>query len=397
VLDTELPGLNDALAAAGCPWWDILANQPPAITDRAPRPGDERFRAPTGRRPVVEAVFAAAAESTPGVDIRRGVDVTALLRGPDTAPGIPHVNGVRLSDGSELTGDLVVDAMGRRSVTADWVAELAGRAPYVESQDCGFVYYTRYFTGPTPPQMVGPPVNPFGTMSVLTIPGDNDTWSLTIWSATGDAPLKELRHNDVFDRVIGACPFQSHWLDGKPLSDVLPMAGVIDRYRRYWADDQPLVTGFVAVGDAWASTNPSAGRGISVGLAHAQTLRHVARAHLDDPLRLATAFDEDTAANVEPFYRRQLAFDEVRLAEMKALREGLPPPPPDPFATKFEVAAMQDADVFRARVEMMTCLDVPANILARPGLMERIEALSDGEPLRLPGPDRQQLLALLSG
>jgi 2-polyprenyl-6-methoxyphenol hydroxylase-like FAD-dependent oxidoreductase len=397
VLASELPGLNEQLAAAGCPWWDILANQPPGITDREPRPGDERFRSPTGRRPVVEAVFAAAAESAAGVTVRRGVDVTALLRGPDAAPGVPHVSGVRLNDGAELAADLVIDAMGRRSTTADWIADLAGRPPYVESQDCGFVYYTRYFTGPTPPQMIGPPVNPFGTISVLTIPGDNETWSLTIWAATGDAPLKELRHSDVFDRVIGACPAQAHWLDGKPITDVLPMAGVIDRYRRYWADEQPLVTGFVAVGDAWASTNPSGGRGISVGLVHAQALRQVVRAHLDNPAALAAAFDAATASKAEPYYRRQLAFDELRLAEMKALREGLAPPPPDPFLTKLEVASMQDPDVFRARVEMMTCLDVPANVLARPGLMERIEELGDGEPFRLPGPDRTQLLALLTG
>jgi flavin-dependent dehydrogenase len=325
------------------------------------------------------------------------VEVAELLRGSDVLPGVPHVIGVRLTDGTELRADLVVDAMGRRSATADWVAELAGRPPYVESQDCGFVYYTRYFGGPTAPKQVGPPVNPFGTISVLTIPGDNDTWSLTIWAASGDAPLKELRHNEVFDRVIGACPFQAHWLDGKPLTDVLPMAGVIDRYRRYWADDQPLVTGFVAVGDAWASTNPSAGRGISVGLVHAQVLRHAVRGHLDDPAALAAAFDSGTAENVEPYYRRQLAFDEVRLAEMKALREGAEPAPPDPFMTRFEVASMKDPELFRARIETMTCLDVPARVFARPGLMERIDELGDGDPIRLPGPDRQQLLALLAG
>ncbi|MDT7539319.1 MAG: hypothetical protein QOI82_2904 [Actinomycetota bacterium] len=397
VLDTELPGLTAALIAAGCPWLDILANLPPGITDREPRPGDERFRTPTGRRPVMEAVFAAAAAATPRVEIRRGVEVASLLRGTDALPRVPHIVGVRLSDGTELRADLVVDAMGRRSATADWVAELAGRPPHVESQDCGFVYYTRYFGGPTPPQQIGPPVNPFGTISVLTIPGDNDTWSLTIWAATGDAPLKELRHNEVFDRVLGACPFQAHWLDGRPLTDVLPMAGVIDRYRRFWADDRPLVTGFVAVGDAWASTNPSAGRGISVGLVHAQTLRRVVRAHLDAPGGLAAAFDAETAENVEPYYRRQLAFDEMRLAEMKALRAGEPAPPPDPFLTRFEVASLKDPDVFRARIETMTCLDVPARVFARPGLMDRIEELGDGDPIRLPGPDREQLLALLAG
>jgi 2-polyprenyl-6-methoxyphenol hydroxylase-like FAD-dependent oxidoreductase len=397
VMATELPGLIEQLLAAGCPWLDLMAILPPEIGDREPHPGDERFRCPTGRRPVVEAVFAAAADATAGVTVRRGVDVTSLLRGADALPGVPHVSGVRTADGEELLSDLVVDAMGRLSRSPDWMEEIAGRPPQVESQDCGFVYYTRYFSGPTAPRMIGPPVVPFGSFSLLTIPGDNDTWSLTIWSATGDAPLKELRHSDAFERVVAACPFQAHWLDGKPITDVLPMAGVIDRYRRYWADGRPLVTGFVAVGDAWASTNPSAGRGISVGLVQAQVLRHVARAHLDDPAALATAFDDVTATRVEPFYRRQLAFDEGRLAEMKALREGRPPPPPDPFMTKLEVASLYDGTVFRARIEMMTCLDVPADVLARPGLLELIDEYGDRERLQFPGPDREQLLTLLSG
>jgi 2-polyprenyl-6-methoxyphenol hydroxylase-like FAD-dependent oxidoreductase len=396
VLDAELPGIPEELAAAGCPWLDFMAIMPPGITDREPRDGDERFRCPTGRRPVLEAVVAAAAAATPGITLRRGVDVAGLVQGPQAVPGTPHVSGVRTTDGEELLADLVVDAMGRRSTSPDWVAELAGRPPYVESQDCGFAYYTRYFTGPTLPQLIGPPVAPIGTFSLLCIPGDNDTWSLTMWAASGDAPLKELRRAEVFNRVVGACPLHAHWLDGEPLTDVLPMAGVIDRYRRYWADDRPLVTGFVAVGDAWASTNPSAGRGVSVGLVHAQALRHAVRTHLEDPLAFARAFDDVTRARVEPFYRQQLAFDESRLAEMNALRNGLAPPPPSPDLAKLLNASTKDATVFRARVEMMTCLDVPGDVLSRPGLRELIEEHGAGEPFLMPGPDREQLLALLA-
>src|SRR5919199_6034522 len=58
VLDADLPGMTDRLVEAGCCWVDALASQPPGITDRDPRPGDERFQYPTGRRPTIEAVFA---------------------------------------------------------------------------------------------------------------------------------------------------------------------------------------------------------------------------------------------------------------------------------------------------------------------------------------------------
>ena len=66
---------------------------------------------------------------------------------------------------------------------------------------------------------------------MLTLDGDNDTWSVTVFTVTGDAPLKALRHDDCFDRVVRACPLQAHWLDGEPITSVLPMAGVLDRDR----------------------------------------------------------------------------------------------------------------------------------------------------------------------
>lgn len=162
--------------------------------------------------------------------------------------------------------------------------------------------------------------------------GDNDTWSVTTYGLTGDAALKDVRRPEVFDRVVGAFPVQAHWLAGQPITDVLPMAGILDRYRRFTVDGRPVVTGLAAVGDAWACTNPSAGRGLSVGLLHAQQLRHVVREHLDDPARFAEAWDERTERVVAPFYWNQVAADRRRAAEMTALREGIeqearePPP-----------------------------------------------------------------------
>ncbi len=45
-------------------WVDYVAAMPPTITDRAPRPGDDDLRFVTGRRPVIEAVVAAATRNS---------------------------------------------------------------------------------------------------------------------------------------------------------------------------------------------------------------------------------------------------------------------------------------------------------------------------------------------
>lgn len=183
------------------------------------------------------------------------------------------------------------------------------RGPHVQAEDSGFVYYTQYFTGPSQPARLGPPLVPIGTISLLTLDGDNNTWSVTIFSATRDAPLKALRHADCFTRVVRACPLQAHWLDGEPITGVLAMAGILDRYRRFVVDGTPVVTGYAAVGDAWACTNPSAGRGISVGIVHAQLLRRTVQDHLGDPAGFAQAWDEGTEQLVAPFYWNQIAAD----------------------------------------------------------------------------------------
>ncbi len=395
VIDAELPGLTERLLAAGCVWVNYLSTPPPSLTDWTPRPGDERLRYVTGRRPVTESVIAAAAEEEPGLTIRRDVRVAGLLPGPSAIPGVPHAGGVRTAAGEEIGADLVVDATGRRTRAAAWLLDLGAQQPHVQTEDAGFVYYTRYFTGDARPRRMGRALMPIGSFSILTLDGDNDTWSVTLFGLTRDTPLKALRSADVFDRVVRACPLQAHWLDGQPITDVLAMAGVLDSHRRFVSDGQPVVTGFAPLGDAWACTNPSAGRGVSMGAIHAQLLRRVVAAHLSDPATFARQWDEATEQSVAPFYRNQIAADQARVAQMDALRQGFDPPQPDPLMTRFLTAATQDADVFRALIETVVCVALPQEVLARPGMRERIERIGTTEPAKPPGPDRAQLLQLL--
>jgi hypothetical protein len=196
--------------------------------------------------------------------------------------------------------------------------------------------------------MRGPVLTPLGTFSALTLYGDNGTWSVTIFASSKDAPLKALGDGDCFARVVRACPLQAHWLDGQPVTGVLPMGGITDRYHRFVVDGAPVATGFAAVGDAWACTNPSGGRGVSIGIIHAQLLRRTVRRHLGDPAAFARAWDEGTERQVAPFYRNQIAADHVRLAEMTALREGRPWSPPDSPMSRLIRAAAYDPGAFRA-------------------------------------------------
>ena len=340
-------------------------------------------------------MIADKAQGYSGVTVRRGVKVAGFLTGPSKDLDIPHMTGVRTVDGEEIAADLVIDAMGRKTPTTDWLVAVGGVAPQLESEDCGFAYYTQYFTGPSLPARIGPVLSELGSFTLLTLVGDNGTWSLTVFTATADAALKAFRDAEAFSAVIRECPLHAHWLDGTPITDVLPYAGVLDRYRRFVVDGRPVATGFAAVGDAWACTNPSAGRGLSVGIIQAEVLRDSLRAQPDDALGFAHAYDEATEDVVAPYYWNQIKADRLRVAEMTALRDGLEPPPPDPRVTRFWTAAMRDADVFRGLIETITCLATPQQGLARPQIAAKVAEMGTDDTFALPGPDRNQLLTLL--
>ena len=84
---------------------------------------------------------------------------------------------------------------------------------------------------------------------------------------------------------------------------------------------------------AWACTNPSLGRGITMGLMHAAGTREVVRRHLDDPLALARAHDEMTERRLTPWYRNTVELDRARAARLAAAATGQAlPEPGDPAA-----------------------------------------------------------------
>src|SRR5579871_5325631 len=245
IADADMPGLTDALLKAGCVWVDYLEENalPPTLADKAPRAGDAELRFVTGRRPVIECVVAAMAAATPRLAIRRGVTAASLLAGPAAIPGVPHVAGIRTTTGEEIRADLVVDASGRRSQALTWIAGIGGRAPLEEGEDGNFVYHTQYFSGAKRPRRRGGTLTAMGVFSILTLDGDNDTWSVTLFCTAGNRAMRAVRDPAVFRRVVGACPNQAHWLDGKPITPVLVMAGILDRYRRFVVDGRPVVTG----------------------------------------------------------------------------------------------------------------------------------------------------------
>jgi len=398
-MERELPEVIAGLEALGGVRTSMLADLPDEMTG-GKRDGDERFETVTGRRPVVEAAVAAVAKRTDGLTVCRGVAVTGLVTAAQSIAGVPHVAGVTIGGATELHADLVVDATGRRSPAAGLLAAVGARRPDEEKEDCGFVYYARHFRSADGswPEARERGLQHFEGVSILTLPCDNGTWGVAFVTSARDKELRALREVPAWEAALALYPGVAHWADAEALTSVQVIAAIEDRHRRFVVDGQPVVTGLVPVGDAYACTNPSLGRGASIGVLHACALRDLLREiGPGDPERLARRFDQITQATVSPLYRATLEFDRHRLAEINGEITGQPYRPQDPgwdISKALYAAAPLDPDVLRAYTAVAAMTAMPSDALAEPGLLEKVISLGSTAPrYPAPGPSRAELLA----
>jgi 2-polyprenyl-6-methoxyphenol hydroxylase-like FAD-dependent oxidoreductase len=314
------------------------------------------------------------------------------------------VTGARTKAGEVIPADLVVDMSGRRSALPDWLEAIGARRPHEELEDTGFVYYGRHFRsadGSVPP-MFGSTLMHWGTVSSLTLPADNGTWGVVLVTSSRDTALRPLREADRWAALMRGLPLVAHWLDGIPIDDgVAVMARLEDRYRGFVVDGTPVATGVVAVADAWACSNPANGRGASIGMLHALTLRDQLRAaDSSDPAAFAAAFHAATAETVEPWYRATLASDRHRIGEIDAGVRGAAYDSPDPcyqFEKALDASFARDPDCARANFDIRFVLRKTEEVAAQPGLRDKILQTGAGWRDTPPfGPSREQLLALAS-
>jgi hypothetical protein len=241
----------------------------------------------------------------------------------------------------------------------------------------------------------------WGTISSLTLAADNGTWSVVLVASSKDPALRAVRETGRWEAAVRSLPLVAHWLDGTPIDDgVQVMARLADRFRGFAVDGQPVATGVVPAADSWACSNPANGRGASIGMLHALTLREQLRAvGLADPAAFAAAFHAATAETVEPWYRATLTSDQHRLGEIEAGLRGAPYDPPAPayqLEKALNRAAQQDPQCLRALLAIGLVLRTPEQVFADTGLRDETLKLGAGWRDTPPfGPSREQLLALI--
>jgi 2-polyprenyl-6-methoxyphenol hydroxylase-like FAD-dependent oxidoreductase len=337
------------------------------------------------RRSVFEAAVRGVAAHEPGVTLVRGHADRLEQSGG-------RVRAV-VVDGRSIKTDVVIDASGRSGRLGD---EL--RAP-IEGGACGFAYVSRMYRarpgGSALPETSPPRSALYDGYLCILFPQDDNTLSTLIVRADDDRELSELRHPARFDAAMRAIPLFAPWTDPErfePISGVLPGGGLTNTYRgQLTVEGSPALPGVFWVGDAVCTTNPAAGRGVSLGLRQASMLLALLAEHGADHAAGALAFDAWCAENIRPWFEDHVHWDTTLLRRFRGqdldLDAKIPSDVVCAIGTEVDPALMPGVGPYMGMLALPAVLD-PFQERAR-------EVLRSGwRPPLADGPGRGELIEL---
>lgn len=285
-LQQLFPGIERELEAVAGPPFDVVRDTAWKI-EGAFRPRfASRYQVYGLGRPALERIVRRRVAALPNV-VLRPASVSGLERAGDA------IRGVRLTDGTTLGADLVVDASGRGTRVPAWLEQAGFERPEARSEALG-LSYTSCIVEPTAGaghdfRMLLIPPSSRCARGGLLVPLECGRYLATLitydkelppldwdgfraWAARADDPL--LGH------VLAAC---------RPVSARRRFAiprRIFHRYDRLRA----LPRGLLAIGDAICSFDPAFGQGMSVCALEARALEQLL-ARRDLPLeRLTSAY-----------------------------------------------------------------------------------------------------------
>lgn len=357
---------------------------------------DEELQYVAIRRPVIEWALRRTLDNCRDVTVHSGARADGLL--------VEHrrVVGARL-DGTETRADVVVDAMGRRTPVATWLAEGGIDSEPAELSDCGVIYYSRYYRcrpGFEPPdgRFFLSPRGDLGYLAFASFPGDNGTFAAMFAAPSGVPEWKALHDAEAFERAVASVPALAAWVEPDctdPITPVMAMAGL--KNGLHPTHREALV---FAVGDAHGHSDPVLAHGLAFALAHAGELARVLREH-EDPRDALEDYLAATARELRERFDYATALDEQRHRMWLGGEVDFGRHTGDYALFTIAaggVAAMTDADLARVFLRRIGLLDstrvLDEDLTTRQRIEDAFQAVvARGRP-RL-GPTREEMLDLI--
>mgnify|MGYP001566617826 CR=1 FL=1 len=393
VLRDHLPDVYETLLDAGAQEVDMRRKLPGEA-----RPEDADLQYLAVRRPLIEWALRKAIDSEPLVEVRCDTKVSGLrFEGR-------RVTGVEIN-GSVVPATIVVDALGRKMPTTEWLAQKGIKETPTESSDCGVVYYGRYyrlqehFELPDGQWLLGPRGD-LGYMAFATFPGDNRTFAALLAVQPGRSSLTALKDASVFEAVLAEIPAMRQWVNPEgivPITDVLPMAGLRNTLRDF---PYALATGLFPIGDSICHTDPALALGISFALLQSVELVDVINKY-SDLVEAAAAYKE----RIEPLIRERFDYA-TQLADQRQRMwngESIDFASKDGAYALFSlvaggVAAFKDPEIFRViarRNGLLDSLRVLDDDLVMQDRIEEIFRTAASAPRQPNGPTRDEMETII--
>jgi 2-polyprenyl-6-methoxyphenol hydroxylase-like FAD-dependent oxidoreductase len=376
------PGFTASLRAAGAvpvrAGRDVLYQLPagPAYSPGGSmlQPRDLGFDVYSASRELIEHCVREHTQQTPRIRFETGT-VTGLVR---RQPGRVMLRCQQNDTSCTRAADLVVDASGRGSQSAQWLLDAGW--PAVEQTQLGIdiAYASARFRlpanrAPVVPQILYRGPVPQTRRTGLLTRIEHDQWLVTLVGRLGEVPPADAAGFLVFARDLPTPALHELLSAGERISEISSYRVPVS-LRRHYERLPALPLNWLAVGDAICSFNPLYGQGMSVAALQVQALQELlqARAASDPPFALqglVSDYFQRASQAIDGAWalaaRQDLAFPETRGVR-----------PPDfaeraRYGAALEAMIPEDAQLHRLLAEVFN-LTCPVSALDTPALRERV-------------------------
>ncbi|NMO55706.1 squalene monooxygenase [Actinoplanes sp. TBRC 11911] len=344
-LEALFPGFLDDLAVAGVPHGDAQGDAVWYLDGHRMAHGTVGLPLYLVTRPLLEHLIRQRVRDLPNVVLHPEVEATGVI----VAGG--RVTGVQA--GRPLPADLVVDAAGRGSRVPAWLGRLGYPPPEETTIRENRVYVTRHFEADPDlldgKLMVGSTSYPGVPRSGSAVRQEGDRIAVMITGRAGEQPPTDDDGMIAYATTLAAPQIAEVLRTAKPLDRPTTMRYSQSSLRHF----EKLVEGYLVVGDALCSLNPTYGQGQAIAVLEAELI-----------VSLLSTGHGDLASR----YFHQVA---TLLAEPWALTAGRPDQAAGGYLTRLRAATATDPDLSGAFLRVAN-MAAPIASLFTPDVRRRV-------------------------